>query len=83
MIPRIHCNKPDTSTLLEGSINPLFGRTQYLLGAVVFTLKQTLRSEGLLKNKCVVTTSLNGPEKKKNQENLDISINLQLQIRRA
>lgn len=44
---------------------PLFGRTQYLRGAVVLTLKQTFLSVGLLSFRVAVTTSVNGPEKQK------------------
>lgn len=40
---------------------PLFGRTQYRRGAVVFTLKQTLRSVGFESLRLVVTTSEKGP----------------------
>jgi len=47
--------------LPEGSKNPLFGRTQYLLGAVVLTLKQTRLSDGFFSFSWDVTTSLNGP----------------------
>lgn len=43
---------------------PLFGRTQYRRGAVVFTLKHTFLSVGLESLRFVVTTSENGPEKK-------------------
>lgn len=50
-------------TLDPGSITPLFGRTQYLRGAVVFTLKHTLLSEGFLSLRLVVTTSVKGPGK--------------------
>lgn len=50
-------------TLDPGSMTPLFGRTQYLRGAVVFTLKHTLLSEGFLSLRLVVTTSVKGPGK--------------------
>jgi hypothetical protein len=45
-------------------MTPLFGLTQYRFGAVVFTLKHTRLSEGLVNFKSAVTTSLNGPKKK-------------------
>ena len=41
---------------------PLFGRTQYLRGAVVLTLKHTFLSVGLVSFRVAVTTSVNGPE---------------------
>lgn len=41
---------------------PLFGRTQYLRGAVVFTLKHRFLSVGLVSFRVAVTTSVNGPE---------------------
>ena len=40
---------------------PLLGLTQYLRGAVVFTLKHTFRSVGLPSFRLVVTTSVKGP----------------------
>lgn len=43
---------------------PLFGLTQYCLGAVVLTLKPTGVLVGFLRVSLVVTTSLNGPAKK-------------------
>lgn len=43
------------------SMTPLLGLTQYLRGAVVFTLKHTLRSVGLPSFRLVVTTSVKGP----------------------
>lgn len=55
-------------TLDPGSITPLFGRTQYLRGAVVFTLKHTLLSEGFLSLRFVVTTSVKGPGKQHNNK---------------
>lgn len=42
-------------------MTPLLGLTQYLRGAVVFTLKHTLRSVGLPSFRLVVTTSEKGP----------------------
>lgn len=48
-------------TLAPASMTPLFGRTQYLRGAVVFTLKHTLLSEGFFSLRLVVTTSVKGP----------------------
>lgn len=47
---------------VPGSMTPLFGRTQYLRGAVVFTLKHTFRSDGFFSRRFVVTTSVKGPE---------------------
>lgn len=44
---------------------PLFGRTQYLRGAVVLTLKHTFLSVGLVSFRVAVTTSVNGPEDEK------------------
>jgi hypothetical protein len=44
---------------------PLFGRTQYFFGAVVFTLKHTRLSVGFVKVNSDVTTSVKGPVKKK------------------
>lgn len=43
------------------SMTPLFGRTQYLRGAVVLTLKHTFLSVGLVSFRVAVTTSVNGP----------------------
>ena len=40
---------------------PLFGRTQYCLGAVVLTLKMTVSFVGLANLRLAVTTSVNGP----------------------
>lgn len=51
-------------TAAPASMTPLFGRTQYLRGAVVFTLKHTLLSEGFFSLRLVVTTSVKGPEDK-------------------
>lgn len=45
-----------------GSMAPLLGRTQYRRGAVVFTLKHTLLSDGFVSFRVAVTTSVNGPE---------------------
>lgn len=42
-------------------MTPLLGRTQYLRGAVVFTLKHTFLSVGLPSFRLVVTTSVKGP----------------------
>lgn len=52
---------PEMTTVAPGSMTPLFGRTQYLRGAVVFTLKHTLLSEGFFSLRFVVTTSVKGP----------------------
>ena len=52
-------------TVAPGSMTPLFGRTQYLRGAVVFTLKHTLLSEGFFSLRLVVTTSVKGPDGQK------------------
>lgn len=52
---------PDTLTAAPASMTPLLGLTQYLRGAVVFTLKHTLRSVGLPSFRLVVTTSEKGP----------------------
>lgn len=49
-------------TVDPASITPLFGRTQYLRGAVVFTLKHTFLSEGFFSLRLVVTTSVKGPD---------------------
>lgn len=54
-------NLPEIMTVAPGSMTPLFGRTQYLRGAVVFTLKHTLLSEGFFSLRLVVTTSVKGP----------------------
>ena len=53
---------PDTPTVVPGSMMPLFGRTQYRLGAVVFTLKHTRFSDGFVNFKSDVRTSVKGPE---------------------
>lgn len=52
---------PDTLIEVPASMIPLFGRTQYRRGAVVFTLKHTFLSVGLESLRFVVTTSENGP----------------------
>lgn len=49
-------------TVAPASMTPLFGRTQYLRGAVVFTLKHTFLSEGFFSLRLVVTTSVKGPD---------------------
>lgn len=54
---------PETLIEVPASIIPLFGRTQYRRGAVVFTLKQTFLSVGLESLRFVVITSENGPVK--------------------
>jgi hypothetical protein len=54
-------NIPATETELWGWIIPLFGRTQYFLGAVVLTLKHTFWSVGLWSFIVDETTSVNGP----------------------
>lgn len=64
-------------TLDPGSITPLFGRTQYLRGAVVFTLKHTLLSEGFLSLRLVVTTSVKGPGKQHTQKKKKLCISEQ------
>lgn len=46
-------------------MNPLFGRTQYRLGAVVFTLKHIFLSVGLVSLRLDVMTSVKGPVGKK------------------
>lgn len=53
---------PETLIEVPASMIPLFGRTQYRRGAVVFTLKHTFLSVGLESLRVVVTTSENGPE---------------------
>ena len=54
-------NLPDTLIEAPASMIPLLGLTQYLRGAVVFTLKHTFRSVGLPSFRLVVTTSVKGP----------------------
>ncbi|TRY94112.1 hypothetical protein DNTS_031626, partial [Danionella cerebrum] len=56
-------SSPEMVRAAPGSRMPLLGRTQYLRGAVVFTLKHTLRSEGFLSFSVAVTTSVKGPER--------------------
>lgn len=58
---KILLDVPEIMTVAPASITPLFGRTQYLRGAVVFTLKHTLLSEGFFSLRLVVTTSVKGP----------------------
>lgn len=58
---------PETLIEVPASIIPLFGRTQYRRGAVVFTLKHTFLSVGLESLRFVVTTSENGPVRKRNK----------------
>ena len=60
----ININLLDTVVVCPGSIIPLFGRTQYLFGAVVFTLKHTFPLDGFVSLNSDVTTSVNGPIKK-------------------
>lgn len=57
---------PETLIEVPASMIPLFGRTQYRRGAVVFTLKHTFLSVGLESLRFVVTTSENGPVRKVN-----------------
>ena len=54
-------NLPDTLIEAPASMIPLLGLTQYLRGAVVFTLKHTFRSVGLPSFRLVVTASVKGP----------------------
>lgn len=56
---------PKTFMEVPASMMPLFGRTQYLRGAVVLTLKHTFLSVGLVSFRVAVTTSVNGPEDEK------------------
>lgn len=56
---------PETLIEVPASSTPLFGRTQYRRGAVVFTLKHTFLSVGLASFRVEVTTSVNGPEGRK------------------
>lgn len=56
---------PEMVSVDPGSMIPLLGRTQYLRGAVVFTLKHTFLSEGFFSFRLAVTTSVKGPEKKR------------------
>lgn len=52
---------------VPGSMIPLLGRTQYLRGAVVLTLKHTFLSVGFVSFRVAVTTSVNGPEEDKDK----------------
>lgn len=52
------------------SMMPLLGRTQYLRGAVVLTLKHTFLSVGLVSFRVAVTTSVNGPEEDTNKNSV-------------
>lgn len=58
---------PDTLREAPASMTPLLGRTQYLRGAVVFTLKHTFLSVGLPSFRLVVTTSVKGPKWRERQ----------------
>lgn len=58
---KLYVDVPEITTVAPASMTPLFGRTQYLRGAVVFTLKHTLLSEGFFSLRFVVTTSVKGP----------------------
>lgn len=69
-VTEIHAILPATVTDPFESITPLFGLTQYRFGAVVFTLKHTLLSEGFVNFRSAVTTSLNGPKNKSDNEYL-------------
>lgn len=53
---------PEMMSVAPGSMMPLLGRTQYLRGAVVLTLKHTFLSDGFFSLRLAVTTSVNGPE---------------------
>lgn len=61
-------NKPETLMEVPASMTPLFGRTQYLRGAVVLTLKHTFLSVGLVSFRLAVTTSVNGPEEHREKQ---------------
>ena len=63
-------NLPDIMTVAPASIAPLFGRTQYLRGAVVFTLKHTFLSEGFFSLRLVMTTSVKGPDGHRQRKNI-------------
>ena len=52
-----------------GSMMPEFGLTQYLLGAVVLILKQTLRSDGFNSFITEDTADVNGPEEAQKNKN--------------
>lgn len=62
MLPEENCHRPETLMEAPAPMMPLFGRTQYLRGAVVLTLKHTFLSVGLLSFRVAVTTSVNGPK---------------------
>ena len=68
--------QPETLTEAPASMMPLFGRTQYLRGAVVLTLKHTFLSVGLVSFRVAVTTSVNGPEDNTEKQNGDSCIYL-------
>lgn len=55
---------PDMTILSCGQSRPLFGLTQYCLGAVVFTLKMMAVLVGFISVRFDVTTSVNGPSKR-------------------
>lgn len=59
--------------MAPASMTPLFGRTQYLRGAVVLTLKHTLLSEGFFSLRLVVTTSVKGPGGHKRDKQAQLS----------
>lgn len=59
-------------TVAPASIAPLFGRTQYLRGAVVFTLKHTFLSEGFFSLRLMVTTTVKGPDRHRKDKHLYI-----------
>lgn len=63
--------KPETLMEVPESMMPLFGRTQYLRGAVVLTLKHTFLSVGLVSFRVAVTTSVNGPEEDREKQHND------------
>ena len=62
LIALLLSSTPETLTVAPVSMMPLFGRTQYRFGAVVFTLKHTRFSVGFVSLSSDVTTSVNGPE---------------------
>ena len=76
--------EPETLMEVPASMMPLFGRTQYLRGAVVLTLKHTFLSVGLVSFRVAVTTSVNGPGGKKKslliQECKCVSVRMSLLI---
>lgn len=55
-------------------MTPLFGRTQYLRGAVVLTLKHTFLSVGLVSFKLAVTTSVKGPGEPIEKQHMNIQV---------